>query len=77
MFHVVVEVCTGVAVLAIVASLFIHFMDLIRIDISAEIHQIKFFWVRGLISRAGTSSSRVIMPLFLSARAVHSSLALI
>jgi hypothetical protein len=41
-FQVVVEVCTGVAVLAMVASLFIHFIDLIRIDISTENHQIKF-----------------------------------
>jgi hypothetical protein len=42
-FQVVVEVCTGAAVLAMVASLFVHFIDLIRIDISAENHQIKFF----------------------------------
>jgi hypothetical protein len=52
-FQVVVEVCTGVAVLAMVASLFIHFIDLIRIDISAENHQIKFFWVRALITGPG------------------------
>jgi hypothetical protein len=36
-----------------VASLFIYFIDLIRIDISAENHQIKFFWVRALITGPG------------------------
>ena len=38
-FQVVVEVCTGAAVLAMVASF---------IDISAENHQIKFSWVLSL-----------------------------
>jgi hypothetical protein len=33
MFQVVVEVCTGADVLAIVASFFIHFIDLMTIDI--------------------------------------------
>jgi hypothetical protein len=52
-FQVVVEVCTGAAVLAMVASFFVHFIDLIRIDISAENHQIKFSWVRVFKYRAG------------------------
>jgi hypothetical protein len=52
-FQVVVEVCTGAAVLAVVASLFVHFIDLIRIDISAENHQIKFSWVRVFKYRPG------------------------
>jgi hypothetical protein len=52
-FQVVVEVCTGAAVLAMVASLFVHFIDLIRIDISAENQQIKFSLVRVFKDRAG------------------------